>query len=71
MDFGFGEKTVKFYLKSPMSLDVAEMVKKGQIRSAECIQCGACVDSCPRKVLSYSMKPVETKKKIRELENQK
>ena len=55
----------------PMSLDVAEMVKKGQIRSAECIQCGACVDSCPRKVLSYSMKPVETKKKIRELENQK
>lgn len=28
---------------------------EGQVRSMECILCGACVDGCPPKVLSYGM----------------
>lgn len=39
----------------PMSLPVSEMVKEGQLRELECIQCGACIDNCPKHVLSYSM----------------
>lgn len=40
----------------PMSLDVNEMVQKGQFKDSECILCGACIDECPKKVLKYSMK---------------
>lgn len=41
----------------PMGLDVEEMVKTGKNATChECIQCGACVDKCPKKVLSYSLK---------------
>ncbi|HEX3076290.1 MAG TPA: 4Fe-4S binding protein [Lachnospiraceae bacterium] len=40
----------------PMSLDVESMVKTGSCRSSECIQCGVCIDTCPRKVLSYRYK---------------
>ena len=40
----------------PMGLDVCKMVfEKGQCDSSECIQCGVCVDSCPKKVLHYSL----------------
>ena len=37
-----------------MGLDVKKMVSDGTIaKCTECIQCGACVDECPKKVLSY------------------
>lgn len=40
-----------------MGLDVEKLVKeKGEIKCVDCIQCGACADACPNKVLSYSMK---------------
>lgn len=38
-----------------MGLSVSEMVKDGQIENLECIQCGACIDNCPQKILSYGM----------------
>ncbi len=41
----------------PMGLEVEEMVtKQGSCVSTECIQCGMCVDNCPKKVLRYAMK---------------
>lgn len=40
----------------PMSIDVQRPVPQGHIGDVECIQCGACIDSCPKKVLSYKMK---------------
>ena len=39
----------------PMSIDVKEKVKNGKIIDAECIKCGACVDICPKHVLSYGL----------------
>lgn len=40
-----------------MGIDVQKRVQeKGEIKCLDCIQCGACVDNCPNKVLSYSMK---------------
>lgn len=39
----------------PMGIKVSEQIAKGRINSAECIQCGACIDSCKKKVLSYGM----------------
>ena len=39
-----------------MGLDVREMVSSGKnARCAECIQCGACVDACPKDVLKYQL----------------
>jgi polyferredoxin len=38
----------------PMSLDVVHMVQSGKCENPECILCGACVDSCSKKVLCYS-----------------
>ena len=35
----------------PMSLNVSEMVQKGDMRNAECILCGNCVDYCPQGVI--------------------
>lgn len=35
----------------PMSLDVMEELKAGSIKSLDCIQCGHCVDVCPKDVL--------------------
>ena len=37
-----------------MSLDVMDMVRKGNINSSECILCGKCVDNCPKSVIKYS-----------------
>lgn len=44
----------------PMGLDVEQMVKKQEnCVNTECIQCGACVDGCLRKVLGYALKKVK------------
>ncbi len=41
----------------PMGLDVKKMVSEGTNSGCtECIQCGACVDECSKKVLKYRMK---------------
>lgn len=41
----------------PMGLDVEKMVAEGtNSKCSECIQCGACVDNCSKKVLKYSFK---------------
>jgi len=41
----------------PMGLKVEQMVKENNnCKCIDCIQCGACIDSCPRDVLSYSWK---------------
>jgi len=37
----------------PMSLDVAKLVQRGACNDSDCILCGACVDTCPKKVLHY------------------
>lgn len=42
--------------KCPMQLNVVELVKDNRDFGAECIQCGACVDNCPKKALSYGFK---------------
>ena len=39
----------------PMSLNVTELLHKGEIKSAECILCGECVKTCPKEVLKYNI----------------
>lgn len=39
----------------PMGIQVSDTISGGQVKSMECIQCGACIDSCPKKVLAYRM----------------
>lgn len=36
-----------------MSLPVHEMVAKSELDNTECILCGQCVDSCPKKAITY------------------
>lgn len=40
--------------KCPMSLDVNGMVREGKMEQSDCILCGSCVDTCPKKVISYA-----------------
>jgi ferredoxin-type protein NapH len=40
----------------PMSIDVHGMVKRNDLFSGECIFCGACVDVCPKGVISFTTK---------------
>lgn len=40
----------------PMSLDVAEKVQSERMDDNECILCGACIDSCPKKAITYKIK---------------
>jgi NAD-dependent dihydropyrimidine dehydrogenase PreA subunit len=40
-----------------MSLPVDEMVARGDMRNDECILCGSCADSCPRKVIRLGVFP--------------
>jgi len=40
--------------KCPMSLEVNSMVISGSMVNSECILCGECIDTCPRKVISYT-----------------
>jgi ferredoxin-type protein NapH len=42
--------------KCPMSIDVNGEVKKGEVVSLDCILCGECVDTCPKKVLGYKVR---------------
>jgi len=37
-----------------MSLNVTEMAKSGDMTEIECILCGECVDTCPKKALRFS-----------------
>lgn len=50
-----------------MSLKVSEMVQRENMEHSECILCGACVDSCPKKAITYKIKGVggNEKNKIR------
>jgi ferredoxin-type protein NapH len=41
--------------KCAMSLDVQEMVKKGDMRNSECILCGECADVCPRGAICFRL----------------
>jgi NAD-dependent dihydropyrimidine dehydrogenase PreA subunit len=45
----------------PMSLEVAEQVRKGTTDNYDCILCGVCVDTCPKKVLQYRFSKSEKK----------
>lgn len=38
-----------------MSLEVAELVKEGSIKNVDCSLCGECADTCPKKVIHFSM----------------
>ncbi len=38
----------------PMSLEVNEMVRAGDMEHVECILCGTCADTCPRDVIRFS-----------------
>lgn len=40
----------------PMGISVSAAVAEGQVKSMECIQCGVCIDGCPRKALAYGWK---------------
>ena len=42
--------------KCPMSLDVKTMVETTNMESTDCILCGECVDICPKKSISYTLK---------------
>ena len=39
----------------PMSLDVCAMAKTGEIKNAECILCGECIDACSCNVLGFNI----------------
>jgi Polyferredoxin len=40
--------------KCPMSLNVHTMVAKNNMTNSECILCGECADSCPKKAISLT-----------------
>ena len=37
----------------PMSIDVLEIVQEGDVFPNNCVQCGTCIDTCPKNVLAY------------------
>ena len=39
----------------PMSLAVSEMAKAGELKSAECVLCGACAAACSNNVIEFRM----------------
>jgi ferredoxin-type protein NapH len=41
--------------KCAMSLPVQEMVQNNSMENAECILCGICVDTCPKKAISFAV----------------
>ena len=40
--------------KCPMSLEVHTMVAVGNMKNSECILCGECADSCPKKAIALT-----------------
>ena len=42
--------------KCPMSLNVAEMVERGNMKDTECILCGECIDVCTNRAIAYSFR---------------
>jgi polyferredoxin len=40
----------------PMSIDVAQEIKSGRVRSLACIRCGECADNCPKQALTLGMR---------------
>ena len=38
-----------------MSLNVTQLLQKGEIKSSECILCGECVKTCTKNVLEYEI----------------
>ncbi|MDE7430579.1 MAG: 4Fe-4S dicluster domain-containing protein [Lachnospiraceae bacterium] len=40
----------------PMGIDIVNEIKNDVIDNLECIQCGACIDNCPKYILSYGMR---------------
>jgi len=40
----------------PMSLDVNDMVRQGEMEQMECILCGVCVDNCPESAIFYKLR---------------
>jgi polyferredoxin len=43
----------------PMSLDVNNMVKSGNLENSECILCGTCIDGCEKSVIKYSFRRIK------------
>ncbi len=40
----------------PMSLEVEQMIREGNMEHTECILCGECVDNCPGQVIRFTFK---------------
>ncbi|PKM79413.1 MAG: hypothetical protein CVU88_05935 [Firmicutes bacterium HGW-Firmicutes-13] len=40
--------------RCPMSLDVADKVRRGLMADSECILCGECVDGCPKGAITFA-----------------
>ena len=38
----------------PMSLEVHEFVRRGDMEDANCILCGECIEDCPRNIIHYT-----------------
>jgi polyferredoxin len=49
--------------RCPMSIDVLEVVQTHSTFPNNCVQCGTCIDNCPKKVLGYrfSSEPLRRK----------
>lgn len=39
----------------PMSIKISEQIKNGEIKTAECILCGECINTCKNEVLNYKI----------------
>ena len=48
----------------PMSLRVSEKVQAGNMADSECILCGACIDGCPKRAISYKMSNVKSRRTV-------
>lgn len=42
--------------RCPMGLDVAEMVRTGQMQNSECILCGSCADHCGKGAVRFAFR---------------
>lgn len=51
---GISVSSIQSYA-SPMGIDIVNEIKNNVINNSECIQCGVCIDNCPKNLLSYGM----------------